>query len=238
MKKLLLISSVVLALGFLAACPSEPLPGGVSGGGNGGPPSRVVQPVIEMTPDRYFNTDDITINFTSGTPETIFFYTLSGAIPTSASLPFEGPFPLRIADAGEGDLVELRVIGTRAGFDASPITSLMFRIAERRRHGTFEETRIGQGFGTGYVGGITRVRLTLVGGFITDVEIETGYNSSSPETYYPEEGMVFWPPAYDHAREFMMVMSCVEFDLLTGATGSSNSIREGARQALANILAQ
>ena len=238
MKKLLLTLFAVSALGLLAGCPSEALPPGVGGGngGSGGPPERVVMPAILMTPNRTFNSGDIIINFTSTTPETIFFYTLDGSEPTSASTRFVSPFPLRIADTGANDRVTLRVVGTRAGFDASPINTLIFHIAERQRHGTFSGTKTGFGEGIGYLGGRTRVILTLTDGFIENAEIITGYGGTATES--DDEELFFWTPARTHAYEFIMVMNSVEFDVLTGATGSSESIRDGARQALANILAQ
>jgi len=237
MKKLLLTMFAASALGLLAGCPSEALPD--IGGGNGeggGPPLRAPMPAIEMTPNRAFNNDDITINFTSTTPEPIFFYTLDGSEPTSASRRFGGPFPLRIADTGVNDRVTLRVIGTGAGLAASPTNTLMFHIAARQRHGTFTGTRTGYGEGIGYLGGRTRVILTLVDGFIDAVTIHTGYGGTATES--DDEELFFWTPAHNHAHEFMMVMSSVEFDVLTGATGSSESIRDGARQALARILAE
>ena len=234
MKKLLLTIFAVSALGLLAGCPSEALPD--FGGGNGGAPLRAPTPTIAMTPNRTFNTGDITINFTSTTPEPVFFYTLDGSEPTSASRRFGGPFPLRIADTGANDRVTLRVIGTGAGLAASPINTLTFHIAERRRHGTFTGTRTDHGEGVGYLGGRTRVTLTLVDGIIEAVTIQTGYGGTATES--DDEELFFWTPAYNHAREFIMVMSCVEFDVLAGATGSSESIQDGARQALARILAQ
>lgn|GEM_PF-1603772 len=238
MKGQFLAIIAVLALGLLAGCPSEALPD--FNGGGGPPPPRAAMPQIIRTPDRLFNTGDITINFTTTTPEAIFFYTLNGPNPTSASTstPFNGPFPLRIADTGANDRVTLRVIAARDGFDDSPIHTLTFHIAERRRHGDFTGTRTGHGEGTGYTGGRTRVGLTLVDGFITDVDIITGYAGSAIDTDYEELGMFFWTPAYNHASEFIRVMSCVEFDVLVGATSSSRSIQDGARQALATILAQ
>ena len=237
MKKLLLTIFAVFALGLLTGCPSEALPG-IGDGEGGSPPLRAPMPVIAMTPNRTFNTGDITINFTSTTPEPVFFYTLDGSEPTSASRRFGGPFPLRIADTGANDRVTLRVIGTGAGLAASPINTLTFHIAERRRHGDFTGTRTDHGEGIGYLGGRTRVILTLVDGFIDAVTIHTGYGGTATESDDEEEGLVFWTPAHNHAHEFMMVMSCVEFDVLTGATGSSESIQDGARQALARILAQ
>jgi len=231
MKKLLLMIIVVSALGLLAGCPSEALPGGESSAPP--PPYRVIMPVIHRNPNHLFNTGDIMIHFTSITPDPIFFYTIDGSNPTQASRRFEGPFPLRMAYTDENDRVELRVIGTKAGYAASAVNSAVFHIAEKRWHGDFSGSDTGENR-YGYNGGITRVRLTLTDGYISAVTIVTGADGTSMES----QDDAWWPAAYNRAYNFMMTMGCVDFDTVAGATLSGISIREAARQALARILAQ
>jgi hypothetical protein len=190
--------------------------------------TRVVTPRITTVPDRAFNNEPIQITLTTTTADADIYYTLDGTAPTASSALYVGPFSLGAGDTANTPYrgyVNLQAIGIKEGHTNSNLVRKSFQIFPKEPIGNHS----GMEFGTstaGRSGGVVRVEITLVDGFIDAVNIVTGYGNTALES--PE----FWPIAYTHAMEFLPVMNSWELDVITGASFSSTAIRDAARQAI------
>jgi len=233
MAKLIRGVFALLLVVFLSACPSgDPDLTEVSGG-------RVVAPVIKMNPSRPFNNGPIEISFTSTTSDVEFYYTLDGSVPSSsAGVKYNGPFSLapgneNIRDTPSPGFIRVRVIGIKEGLTDSSIRSQLFQIFpnEPIKDGTGNEiTSSATGIGAGGYHDPSQkvlVTVTVTNGVISAV-YENGYNDTTLHT------SEYWKVATDRADLFLSTMNSWEFDTITGATRSSQAIKEGLEKAMAS----
>ena len=230
----------VLMLGVLAiGCGSDDSGNGPDNGpGNGG--GTVARPTIAMNPNRAFNNAAITITLATTTADADIYYTINGPAPTAANgIMYEGPFELVSSDAATTPhlgFIRLQVIGTKEGYSNSPLVEQDFQIFPRV---PIEDTAgpfSGEVFGTDdtetHEGGMVRVELSFVNGFIDAVTIEDGYSGTDPETREPN----YWQSAYAHAQAFLPLMNHWDLDpAVSGASFSSAAIRKAAREAIEKI---
>jgi uncharacterized protein with FMN-binding domain len=190
--------------------------------------TRVVTPRITAVPNRAFNNAPIQITLATTTADAGIYYTLDGTAPTASSTLYAGPFSLMSSDTANTPYrgyVSLQVIGIKEGHTNSNLSRKNFQIFPKEPIGNHSGTEFGTST-TGRNGGVVRVEITLVDGFIDTLNIVTGYGNTAMES--PE----FWPIAYAHAMEFLPLMNSWELDVITGASYSSTAIRDAARQAI------
>jgi hypothetical protein len=216
---------LMTALAF-TACPTEDTGGDPQNPGT----TRVVTPRITADPNRAFNNAPIQITLATTTAGASIYYTLDGTAPTASSTPYTVPFSLVAGDTANTPYrgyVRLQAIGIKEGYTNSNPASRNFQIFPREPIGNHSGTEFGTST-AGRNGGVVRVEITLVDGFIdTDtLKIETGYGDTPVESYE------YWPIALNHATEFLPLMNSWELDVTTGATFSSTAIKEAARQAI------
>ena len=225
MKERLLVVIAVLAFGLLSGCPSEALPHGGGGGGNGlGPDAPRVAPIdISMYPNRLFNDGPIEITLTTATEGASIFFTINGATPTAGSTPYEGPFELGFSSVNvpRRGFVRLQAVGIKEGYHNS-VLSRDFQVFEPTLIGNASGLHSGTGPGF-YPGGETSVTIFLTAGNITSVMMETRGHQDTAS---------FWSPALSHATEFLTRMNSWDFDTLAGATVTSANMRNIAQQIL------
>jgi uncharacterized protein with FMN-binding domain len=213
----------MMALVF-TACPTE-----ATGGDPQNPvTTRVVTPGITAVPNRAFNNAPIQITLATTTADASIYYTLDGTAPTASSTLYAGPFSLEASDTANTPYrgyVSLQAIGIKEGYTNSNLAKRNFQIFPKEPIGDHSGTQFGTSDATRN-GGVVRVEITLVDGFIDTLNIVTGYDSTAAES--PE----FWPVAYNHAMEFLPLMNSWDLDVITRATYSSTAIRNAARQAI------
>jgi uncharacterized protein with FMN-binding domain len=236
MAKLLRGVLALFLVAFLSACPSDTSDSTNEPSGGG----RVVAPVIKMDPPRSFNSEAISISFTSTTPDAEFYYTLDGSTPSANTTKYTGPFSLapdnaNIKDTPYPGSIQVRVIGTKAGMDNSTIKSQNFQIFSKeliKDAGGTEITGTATGIGKGGYHSADQkalVTVTVTKGVIT-AAYENGYDGTASHT--PD----YWASATAHADKFLATMNSCEFDTVTGASRSSAAIKDGLKEAMSKIL--
>jgi uncharacterized protein with FMN-binding domain len=235
MEKLIWGVFALLLIVFLGACPHD------DPGTPEVPSGRVGAPVIGKDPRRNYN-EKIEISFTSSTPNAEFYYTLDGSAPSpDIGVKYNGPFPLEsgneyIRNTPNPGSIQVRVIGIKEGLRDSSISSQNFQIFRKEliKDGNGDVIPLASATGTG-VGGYhsssqnVLVTVTVTNGLIT-AAYQNGYNDTTLHT--PE----YWNVATAHADQFLSTMNSWEFDTVTGASRSSQAIKDGLEKAMFQIL--
>jgi hypothetical protein len=129
------------------------------------------------------------------------------------------------ANAPYRGYVRLQAIGIKDGYTNSNLAGRNFQIFPREPIGNHSGTEFGTST-AGRNGGVVRVEITLVDGFIDTLDIVTGYDGT------PVESAEYWPIARAHAMEFLPLMNSWDLDVTTGASFSSTAIKNAAREAI------
>ena len=218
MAKLKWVVFGLLLVVFLSSCPlDDPIDTG-----------HVATPTIHMNPNKTFNNGPISITIDTATPDADIYYTTDGSIPspTNGTLYIEEFDLTSQNDTPYRGYVSLRAIGIKENYTDSVITRQVFQIFSQGAYGDYSGPSIGEGAGYGGAPGSVKVELAFSGGSITSVSF-TNVNSS--------QSSAEWNMATEHAGEFIKTMNHWDFIPVSGATFSSQGIREAAREAIENI---
>ena len=190
---------------------------------------RVATPSIQVTPNRAFGNDIYQIQITLATTpaDAAIFFTLDGSVPSAANgTQYTEPFNLPTAGRTSPGIVELRAIGIRENHPDSSIAMRTFQVFPRVPWNNFSGIRSGTGIGYGGATApdpVIGVTLALTNGIITSV------------TFSGHQTEGYWDMARTHVENFLMTMNCWDFLPVSGATFSSNGLRDAAREALESI---
>ena len=191
---------------------------------------QVATPSIQANPNRAFGNDIYQLQITLATTpaDADIFFTLDGSIPSATNgTRYTVPFSIPTAGRTSPGLVELRAIGIRENHPDSSIATRVFQVFPRVSWHDFSGTTQ-PGTGIGYGGPtapdpVIGVTLTLTNGVITNV-IFSGHQTDG-----------YWDMARSHVENFLLTMNCWNFLPVSGATLSSNGLRDAAREALESI---
>jgi len=202
-----------------------------------GPPRTDLQVSIMMNPDRVFHTDGIQITLTASRADAHIYYTIDGSNPMLAAndnrIRYVAPFTLNPPPDAPAGHVRLR---WWAGAPGLPITAFM---GDQRDFQIFQPAGIPDVGGTVYgsydyvyyLHGVpclrtVTARLTVTGGYITEVHLATTYPGGDSDKY--------WDIAEPFVIDFLQTMNSTVLhpDVTTGATTTVRALLAAARDAL------
>jgi len=190
-------------------------------------PNRTIVRGLDRIP-RAFSNVPLSITLTT-TPGADIYFTLDGTDPSATNgTRYTGPFQLSAPVNAVGGRVVLQAIGIKENHPDSNIIRYEFQVFPRTAigDGSFSSPPAKPGRAVGYGGGDVEVILTLTAGLITNIAFVDVHG---------EQTAGFWEIARDHADMFLRDMNSWDFDTRTGATLTSEGLREAARIAIESI---